>query len=256
MSEISQSENQLALPPEAADLMVVAERPDQMRAAQEKTISWVKRLMTLALEEKISAEANLESARRHKWRLEGFKRHVAEAQRKAEFYEKLQAALEAGYVIVPNFPVDVFAIRTTKVNPVRGDTHSNWVEHKQKSNRPPLGEGAYVDSRPTVHDESWTEKNDQGKDITKHTFWADTFLPVDFPLKLVSPQIMDATARAMALKAFDEFGVLPNRRAVRRGGKNADPMVVGQVVYKAGSPTEKRVTFLVAWWLNESDLRV
>ncbi len=246
-------ENQL-VPASAADLMVIAHRPEEMRAAQEKTIAWAKAQLQEAQAEILAAELALESARSHKWRLEGFKRHVIEPKKKAEFYEKMVTALEQGYVIVPNFPVDIFAIRTKRDVPTGEATSMSWARYLQKSERPASGEGEYVDSQPKIEHETWKENNKEGKEVEKHSFYPTQFLPVDFPVKLVAPQILDATARAMALKVFDELGILPERRQLtRRSG--VDPMVLGQLVYRRGN-TERRVSFLVAWWLSARDLRV
>jgi hypothetical protein len=161
----------------------------------------------------------------------------------------MKAALEAGYVIVPNFPIDIFAIRTKRETPIGQEKDYSWAIHDQKSERPALGEGEYFDSKPSVVHEEYTVNKD-GKELTKHRYYPEAFLPVDFPVKLVHPQVLDATGRAMALKAFDELGILPSRRA------KGDPMIIGQIIHKKTGGKETRVSFLVAWWLTEDDLRV
>jgi len=249
--ELVSVSNAVEVPPAAADFMVIAQRPEEMRAAQEKTITWIEQLIAENRAAKADAEAALEAAKRNKWRQEGFRRHVTEPEKKIEFYEKILAALKAGYVIVPNFPIDVFAIRTKRKEP-KGDVENfHWANFRQESERLPVGAGSYVDSKPEIAHETHEEANKEGKMVTRHEYWPTAFLPVDFPIKMVAPQVMDATGRAMALKAFDEIGILPSRREAR----GQDPMVIGQVAYRAGANV-KRVSFLVAWWLTADDLRV
>jgi hypothetical protein len=68
---------------------------------------------------------------------------------------------------------------------------------------------------------------------------------VDFPLQGVMPEVLRATSRAMALKLFDQLGVVLNN-----GGR--DPIVVGQLLDPKGN--SRLVTFFVAWWLNTDTL--
>jgi hypothetical protein len=78
------------------------------------------------------------------------------------------------------------------------------------------------------------------------TFTPGEFEDVEFPMTLVKPQVLDATAKAMARKIFDQIGVLPNRRA------KGDPILVGLII-----PPHRRhepLTFFISWWLNTNDL--
>jgi len=64
---------------------------------------------------------------------------------------------------------------------------------------------------------------------------------------MCKPQIMEATSRAMALKIFDRFGVFPPTQ-------DDDPVILGQIVHKAGQYRTKIVSFLIAWHLNTNVL--
>ena len=75
-------------------------------------------------------------------------------------------------------------------------------------------------------------------------YWAKEFKDIDFPFKLAKPQIMEATAAAMALKVFDQIGCLPQFRA-------PDPIICGQIL----KPKDRQpVTFFIAWWLDTKTL--
>lgn len=72
---------------------------------------------------------------------------------------------------------------------------------------------------------------------------------VDFPITMAKPEIMQATTRAMALKIFDQFGILPaeaNRTGPRPKG---DPLVVAQIIDPRPT-SDRRVTFMIAWHLD------
>ena len=205
------------------------------------------------------ADANLETARRSKWKISGLKRLCKMAKDRCEYYEKMKAALEEGYVIIPNMDLDIFAIRTTKTNPKGGievgryrDRHSGH-DFIQDTNRPALGEGENVSDVPTVDKGTILIPDDNGKDVRHCQTWPEDFGEIDFPFKLAKPQILDATATALALKVFDRVGVSPSRHTHK-----GDPMVIGQIVYRGNGSVwqEKVVSFLVTWWLRESDLTV
>jgi len=138
---------------------------------------------------------------------------------------------------VPNMPVDVFAIRTSK--------HHPWADKPQSSESPDVGEGRYVDSEPTVHRQV-EEKDSSGNVLSRSHTFATGFEEVDFPISVARPLVMSATVEAMALKCFDEIGVLPARR-----GKG-DPIVLG--IVKEKGRDGRRISFLIAWYVDTRDL--
>jgi hypothetical protein len=101
-----------------------------------------------------------------------------------------------------------------------------------------VGEGRYVADNILGDGTEYTEKKD-GKDIIKWSAWATDFMDVAFPLQAAKPELMNATAQAMALKIFDEIGVAPNRR-----GK--DPLILGVI----NGPQFRKQYFLIAWYLD------
>lgn len=231
------------------ELTVIARNSEEMLAAQGQLTSWAANQVSEAAKELELFQENFDIAKRNKWRTVGLQAALNVARKKYQFYEKMKVAVESGYVIVPNFPIDVFAIRTTRELPKEGATSNRWDSHIQRSELPALGEGEYVSDRPTQSEESWTEKDKEGHDITKWRFTASEFRDVDFPIRAVKPQIMDEVGKAMALRVFDEIGILPARKA------KSDPMVVGQIVFRKGG-NERRLSFLITWWLSESHLLV
>jgi hypothetical protein len=229
------------------NLQLVATNPGQMEQCQGALIQWCQQKMELVKADLADAEENLAIAKKNKWRHAPWQRRVSLAKAKLTFYDKVEKAVEAGYYIVPAFPVDVFAIRTDRDRPNSARSRSAWETFKQNPRLLPAGEGAYVSDLPEVwrHAHPYIDSK-TGEEKESVTFTPGEFEDVEFPMTLVKPQVLDATAKAMARKIFDQIGVLPNRRA------KGDPILVGQII-----PPHRRhepLTFFISWWLNTNDL--
>ena len=242
---------------EVEEIFVAARTPQEMNVAQQKLIAWADGKIGKLKEEVKAAEVNLELAKKRKWATAPFKRIVAVAQKKVEFYEKVQAALQAGYTIIPDMPMDIFAIRTTKKNPKKNvDSGSTQFGNRlfvmdQQTNSPPLGEGKFVSNRAIEEEHTWTGKDKDQKPIPMALKKAVEFDPeIDFPFRMAKPVVLNDTAKALSQKFFDQIGVAPSTRRERRPG---DPMVIGRILYKQGYH-EKAVAFLISWFIDSKDL--
>lgn len=233
------------------DFTVIATTPAGMIEAQKSLIVWADRKIEAIRLESLDATEQLEIAVQRKWKTDAWRRQVAKHQARIEFYEKIKAALQAGYYIVPPFPIDVFAIRVNRATPKAMDgTYRN--NHDQKAQVLAIGEGQYVDPTPVT--ESYTDQEPDGKGGSKSVthYYATEYTKADFPFKLARAEIRDATQAAMALGIFDRMGVLPRTRS-------PDPLVCGEIIVP-GQPSyfseesRKAVTFFVAWWLDTKTL--
>lgn len=235
----------VAEPADEKDITVVARNPADMAAAQVALIDWAKRKIESETKIREDADANYQQAIKAKWRSRSWERVLNLAAQRVTFYEKLLKALELGYYIVPPFDVELFAIRTTRKSPDSQRTDYQYHNFEQKPKLLPEGAGDYVSPQPEVHYRSLPGPVKDGKPTETKEYYAHSFLDVDFPFKLARPAVLAETTKAMALRLFDQLGVLPRTRA-------ADPIVVGQII-----PPHRRdrpVTFFVAWWLNTEDL--
>lgn len=229
------------------NLQLVATNPGQMEQCQGALVQWCRQKMELVKADLADAEENLAIAKKNKWRHAPWQRRVSMAKAKLTFYDKVERAVEAGYYIVPAFPVDVFAVRTDKPQPKREKSSYQFEQFRQSARLLPAGEGRYVSDLPEIWQQARPyidSKTGEQKDIV--SYYPDSFQDVDFPMTLVKPQVLDATAKAMARKVFDQIGVLPNRRS------KGDPILVGQII-----PPHRRyepLTFFISWWLNTGDL--
>lgn len=230
---------------EPMDFTVIAHSPKDMEAAQRSLILWAARKIQAIKIEIAEAAQQLTLHQEKKWNTAGWRSEIAKKERRAEFYRKIKMALEAGYYIVPPFPIDIFAIRTKKTSPLPKD--SRYPDnHDQKAQILPAGQGRYVDPKPLRESYADTEKTRDGKERQVTRYYASEFQDVDFPFKLARAEIREATDQAMGLKVFDRFGVLPRFRS-------PDPVVCGQIL-KPGLPYEQPVNFFITWWLDTRTL--
>lgn len=241
-------------------LVVLAKNRAEMVEAQTQSVEWAfnKLQHTRAVLEE--AEANLTLAAEQMWQTSGWERVVKREKKKVQYYEKIHAALSAGYVIIPNFPIDVFAIRTNRNYPLKHYSDSWGRDRSQHSEVLALGEGNHVDSVPRERQMTYRAGTmGESQKFDKTYYWADDFRDVDFPIKGVKPAVLEETSKALLLKIFDEMGCTPGR-SIRhqdtRFNRKADPMVVGRIIYKEGSKQERAVSFLITWWLDFKDITV
>lgn len=125
----------------------------------------------------------------------------------------------------------------------------------------PVGTGRYVDETNPHRDLSYDskERNPQTGEIktvhhrqTQITAYDEG---VDFPVALVRPEILAATERAMALKIFDEIGVVHGQGTMSKRQRRSDPIVIGRTLDGGkgrgyGGEPKHFVTFFIAWWLD------
>lgn len=230
--------------------VVIASSPIEMANAQGHLVDWFAKKVEACRAELAEAEENLAKAQASKWRTKGWIRRVLLSKQAVAYYEKAKAAVEEGYFLVPDFPVEVIAIRTTARGPQRYSAESTWPHpaiKDQNTNSPDLGEGKYVAPEALVRSSTYDKSRQDGKIEKRHVTEAVDFQPPDFPYKIVKPRILDDTSRAMALKIFDEICV------VSKPKRAPDPIVVGRITRRIGAQ-EKKLSFLISWWIDEGDL--
>jgi hypothetical protein len=150
-------------------------------------------------------------------------------------------------MIVPNFDMDILAVRTKQSTP-RTET-SDWRHERfpQAGQSLPMGEGRYVDETPLVEEDSWTEKNAQGKDVEKICRFPVEFdEELTFPVALVQPHILAETQRALGYKLFDQVGIARGRHV--SSSARRDPIVLGRIFDR--TRPNHCLTFFVSWWLD------
>lgn len=238
------------------DFTVLATSPADMEAGQRSLILWAARKIQALKVELGDAQAQHQECVTKGWNAAGWRGAMLRLEKRATFYRKIKGALEAGYYIVPPFPIDVFAIRTSRAAPKSMDSE-NRDNHDQRAMILSEGEGRYVDPKPVresyVETENRTVNHRTGEkaDVPVKYFYATEFNEVDFPFKLARAEIKEATAKAMRLKIFDRLGILPRVR-------KPDPIVCGQILvpnkphYQYAEP--EAITFFVAWWLDTKTL--
>lgn len=223
---------------------IIAVNPQQMQEAQVTTMGWIGSKLAASQHDLALATETMQSLEKAGLRSHPAKALIVKARRRIMFYEKVQAALKAGYYIIPPFDIQLFAIRTDRDSPDQ-ISRRQWAE-EQKARSLPVGEGRYVSPVVGRH-KIGTETEQAGNGTTREVtiFRNDSWKHgLDLPIRAMKPQIIEEVGRALELKIFDALGIAPAYRA-------ADPIIAGQI----NRPDGKGVlTFFVAWWLDEQDL--
>jgi hypothetical protein len=230
-----------ALEPLARTL--VALTPGDIPGAQLNLSTWCRAKIAGLGVELREQRQNYRQARAAKWKISGWQSQINRTKRRMVYYAKIKSAVDAGYLVVPNFDLDIFAIRTTRATPPQ-----EWDRTSAQPDLSPARRGRYVDDVVFSYETTEVSTNKDGtKRETKHDVPTRYDLP-DIPLRGVKPVVLDAVQRAMALRIFDQLGVVKQRRQ--------DPIICGQIVDPDhnGRYWKKTVCFFVAWWLDPESL--
>lgn len=231
---------------------LIARNPYQLQTAHAQMVEWCDRKIAEFHEAARKTEAAMQIAVERQWKVGKLNARHLMHKKKVVFYTKIKAALSEGYFIVPNFDCSIFAIRTKKDAPVRHAKESHWgTNHKQSAQLLPIEEGRYVSPDPSIHHETYQDKNSKGESVTKHLYWPTEFQEVEFPFDLAKPEVMNPVAQAMATKIFDLFGVARNTvqgYATKRG----DPIIIG--IIKNPQTSRPDLSCFITWSFNPESL--
>jgi hypothetical protein len=230
---------------------LVARNPQQMAAAQADLTAWLQNKRSSVLADIHELETARDEAKRHKWKTSSFTNAICKFRKQHDFYQKILEAVIAGYTIVPNFPIDIFAIRVNRTWAATPEQYGGGSRASYLAETPdilPAGEGEYKSPKPDGF--HYTRDEKQGDKVTtKHYFASTNMQDCEFPFTVARPEIMTATAEAMALRVFDQIGICPKENS-RRG--KGDPLIIGQIAMSVGTYgyALKAVNFLIAWHLD------
>jgi len=234
----------------AGQLLVIAENPAEMGAAQEALIEWAKAKVAALNADRNTLDEQVAQATGYGIRTTGLSGMIGRLNTEITYYEKVQAALEDGHCLVPNFPGDVVAIRTSQERPSGGAvSHYGNPNLPQQSESLDIGEGQFVSPIPTIRKRTNYVTNNKGE-REQDGDWcvANKFRAVALPVKFIKPRLLDATQAAMARKVFDEICTVDGPRTVQR--QKADPMIIGRI----RGPKGKMLSFLIGWFIDTRDL--
>jgi len=245
--------------PDADDVLVVADNPQQLVDAQHVLIDKMRgkfdaavaaaREAAVVADQLVTAGLDARAARR---------RHKA-ATELVTYYHKAVAALEAGYVMVPDMPADTFAIRIGDRRKPRqrpSVRHNDWSARNSLDQESPdqleAGHGRYVDPNPEFIVVDWPETKTDGTEVTRYQARGLNFdnQPIGIPARFQRPTVVQRIGHAMQKKTFDELATVDNQPWGTRQARRGDPMVVGYV----NGPKNRSLCFLVAWFIDTAEL--
>ena len=235
-------------------ISVMAMDPDQMKLAQSDLLGWFEGKAAVVQKEADDLAKNLAVAKKNKWNTKSHQKQLTLAEGRSTYYQKIAAALKAGYHIIPNFPMDMIAIRTDRKKPLKKKDMYRWANFEQNPGKLPIGEGEYVSPFPFLESklievEETNYRTKETEIVKKKQYSASDFDAVEFPMAMAKPKIMEATGEAMSKMIFDSIGIMPQTQA------NRDPIIAGEIRDPRGTTNNPlRVTFIIAWYLNTEDI--
>jgi hypothetical protein len=229
---------------------VVANTTSELPALQAPLLGWARKKLEEAREEHAELLEAIDEARKANWKLAALQGAARKAAARYSFYDKVVAALDAGYMLFPPVPnADIIAFRAVGRNP----GVDPWLDQEgwrgspntevQMSTPLPKGEGEYLD--PVAHYALVRTYKDDKNNERKEWKALDLEDPT-FPLLMGKPQIIRATNAAMEQKIFDEIRMFPFERR-----PTGDPCILGSIVDRRNG---KSLYFLISWRINASDL--
>lgn len=247
-------ENALVVRSEKSAKLLFATNPQGMADAQSHLAEWFCGKIAEIRQEMNEVQKALKVAQKNKWAVTTLRNQVSRIKGRLIFYGKALSAVKAGYYLIPDFPIEVFAVRTKKEKPLEKwhSSNSEWESGAYSQINPERllkGEGKWVAGQADRWESSSSlqkYKDEQGKECTRHWFKNYSFKDFQMPVVAMKAEIMDATAKAMALKIFDEIGICPPRKR--------DPMIIGRIHGPKVGYTEKTFSFLICWFLEPDRL--
>lgn len=235
-----------------APTTVVANNQEQLPQLQAPLAGWAQKKFDAARDEHIELTQAVDEARKHKWKISSLQRAANGALKRMTFYEKVVAALEAGYMLFPPVPnADLIAVRTNYTdggvewrNQSAGWGSPRIEEHASEA--PPIGEGEY--KSPWMGWVLWRQIKNEKNEDRKEWKLVSELENAEFPVAMGKPEIIRATSAAMEMKVFDEIRLFPFTK------KKGDPCILGSIVCRESRTQERRLYFLISWRINESDL--
>jgi hypothetical protein len=232
----------------------VAVTATEMQSAKDQIASFLHAKTGEISKELDEMQSALAVAIKRKWAATALKNQVRSITKRKVYYDKLVDAVEAGYVIVPNMPCDIFAIRVSTDSPrtkyqqgmsTAGVRSAAPVVRDEQADSLGSGEGGYTSPIREFEQTVRTEKLEDGKTNYIVSQTIKDFQDIEFPLAAAHPVVMEAADHAMKKLIFDRIGIVPASPRKLRG----DPIIVGQIVRRQGYD-EKVVSFLIGWHLD------
>jgi len=227
--------------------LFIATKPSEMDNAQDHLVKWFEQKVKQLKHELNEVKKALDVATKSKWATSTLRSQTSRIKGTKVFYEKCLSAVRKGYYLIPNFPMETFAIRTTKKYPQGNVSKSYWNQGKQPHQSLPQGEGTYVSPDVTRELLERAKEVVSGKEEIVEYYQNVDFREVQFPLIALKPTIMNQASKAMMLKLFDEVGICPQQKA-------KDPIIIGKILGPKIGYTQRSMSFLISWYVDIRDL--
>lgn len=164
--------------------------PQELKTTQADLARWLVDKCDAFLKEARDLSAAADEAAKHKWKSSTLTNAASLARKRSDYYSRALKAVEAGYILIPPFPLNVFAVRVNRDKPRIAIKNYRHSVGDVLPTMPPAGEGRYVGVHQFVAEDTY---EDDGK--KKKRFWASGFDDVCFPFEAAKPLHHEASVR-------------------------------------------------------------
>ena len=134
--------------PMGQELRFVATHPSEMEAAQRQLVAWAARRLSEELQQSREITQNYNLAVKNKWRTVTLRKAMELGKTRVTAFKKIKLAVEQGFVIIPDFPLTLIAVRTSKQGPrwnrLSRDGYDAPVQPQVQPELLESGDGRYV----------------------------------------------------------------------------------------------------------------
>lgn len=233
-----------------ASTLVIASDPKELAAGQHRLIDQMSGKIEAAVVEAQEAKGMVAQMQTAGLNASSARRMHRRATARVTFLTKVRSALAAGYVMMPDMPGDVVAVRTDKENPpdLYVNKSGTWNLKDVMSRSLPEGDGKYVSQGPRYLETSEAVTQRDGTFKNEKRYYACGMGMPDLDRMFVKPEVVSRTAGALMSKLFDEVVTL---KPTRSGRGRTDPIVFGRII---DGGTGKSCAFLIAWFVDGADI--
>lgn len=234
--------------------LLIASDPQELVDAQRSLIVSVDAKIQLAIKYARESHDMVETMKAARLSIATAKAMHKRATSRVVYLKNIKAALEAGYVMMPDIDGEIIAIRSDRKTPspaARQHRKGGWRNSvissvpDERSSGLLAGEGRYISPRQKV-DISHARIPGNSGERDEYTAHAVSLCDPDgLHRRFVRPEVISRTAGAMQRRIFDE--IVTVRPAQTRHRCSLDPIVLGRIIDKE---TKRCSAFPVAWFVE------
>ncbi len=227
---------------------LIATTPQELAVSQRQLVSLFQEKKKTSEAETYELATAVAEAKNAGLRAPHLQTQLRKAKKQTEYYEKLSRAVASGYYVVPNMPIEVFAVRRDGDGVRSSTSRRSWETFEQLEGQLPAEVGDYWNPVPVKN--SYFEREGKPGEEKSVKYYYPVALTDDIrlPGRVDDVRLIPPIKAALSLKTFDDIGIAPQTVG--------DPMLIGRIRRPGRRPDNGQwassdyVCFLIAWFVD------